>query len=130
MAATTGKKKVLIVDDEPSYRKLLRKLFERQGCVVETSASGLVAIELAREFTPDILIIDWMLKDSMDGLQIASELRKQNSELTTILITGYPSGDLEVKTRTEPRTTFVSKPFEAADVLSAVNIAAQENESG
>lgn len=122
-------KKVLIVDDEPPYRVLLRKLFERHGCRVETSASGFVCLEIASRMLPDILIIDWMLKNSIDGLQTAAEVRKQKPDLVTILITGYPSEELEERTINEPRTTFVSKPFEAEDILSAVRSAlAEESE--
>jgi CheY-like chemotaxis protein len=119
-------KTVLIVDDEPPYRVFLRKLFERYGCRVETSASGLVSLEIARRMVPDLLIIDWMLKNSIDGLQVAAEIRKQKPDLVTILITGYPSAELEERTENEPRTTFVSKPFEAEDILSAVRSALAE----
>lgn len=70
-----------------------------------------------------------MLKNSIDGLQTAAELRKQNPDLVTILITGFPSAELEERTKEEPRTTFVSKPFEAEDILSVVRSAlAEENE--
>jgi two-component system response regulator RegA len=115
----TGKR-VLIVDDEAPFRIYLRKLFERHGCLVETSASGLLSLEITSVQAPDVLVIDWMLKDAMDGLQVAAELRKRNPDLSTVLITGYPAPQMEERMRKEPRTTFLSKPFEAIDVLNAV----------
>jgi DNA-binding NtrC family response regulator len=120
---TMKDKRVLIVDDEPPYRVFLRKLFEKHGCRVETSASGIVSREIADRMMPDVLVIDWMLKNTVDGLQAAAEIRKHNPDLVTILITGYPSVELEERTKSEPRTTFVSKPFEAEDILSAVRSA-------
>ena len=114
-------KKILIVDDEPSYRTFLRKLFERQGCKVETSASGLVSLEIARREMPDILIIDWMLRNSVDGLQVAVEMRTQVPGLKTVLITGFPSPDLERQTAEQPQTTYLAKPFEADEILAAVH---------
>lgn len=114
-------KTILIVDDEPPYRAYLRKLFERQGCEVETSASGLVSLEIAKREMPDVLIVDWMLRDSVDGLQVAAEMRKQVPGLKTVLITGYPSPDLEQQASEQPQTTYLAKPFEADDILAAVH---------
>jgi len=113
-------KKILIVDDESPYRVFLRKLFERQGCDVETSASGLISLEIARTDAPDVLIIDWMLRNSMDGLQVASEMRKQIPGLRTVLITGYPSSDLEQQVAKQPRMTYLAKPFETDEIVAAV----------
>ncbi len=113
-------KKILVVDDEAPFRIFLRKLLERLGASVETSASGLVALEIANREPPDVLIIDWMLKDSLDGLQIAAELRRRNPNLATVLITGYPSPELERRVKQEPRTIHLFKPFEADDILSAI----------
>jgi len=115
----TGKR-ILIVDDEAPFRIFLRKLFERYGCHVETSASGLVSLEIAHRAVPDVLVIDWMLRDSLDGLQVAAQLRVKNPDLSTVLITGYPSSQLEERIKGQPRTTYLSKPFEADDILNAV----------
>ena len=117
---TLDGKKIMIVDDEPPYRIFLRKLFERHGCKVETSASGLVSLDIASREVPDVLIIDWMLKNSMDGLEVAEKLRRHNPNLATILITGYPSPELEEKAAGVPQTTFLSKPFEAEEILAVV----------
>jgi DNA-binding NtrC family response regulator len=120
-------KKILIVDDEQPYRVFMRKLFERHGCKVETTASGLVSLEIANQDTPDVLIIDWMLKNSIDGLQVAAELRKLNPDLVTILITGYPSAELQEKTKEVPRTLFMYKPFDTEDLLTVVQAALEED---
>ena len=108
----TNRKNILIIDDEAPYRVFLRKMFEREGFDVETSASGLVSLDIATRKVPDVVIVDWMLKDSMDGLQVAAELRKRNPDLKTILITGYPSLELEQQAASQPRTTSVANPFE------------------
>lgn len=119
-------KKILIVDDESPYRIFVRKLFERQGCVVETSASGLISLEIASGYGPDILIIDWMLRDSVDGLQVASEMRERVPDLKTILVTGYPSVEVEREAARHPNTTYLAKPFDEDEILSAVTAALRE----
>jgi CheY-like chemotaxis protein len=120
-------KKILIVDDEQPYRVFMRKLFERHGCKVETTASGLISLEMANREMPDVLIIDWMLKNSIDGLQVAAELRKLNPDLITILITGYPSAELQEKAKEVARTFFMYKPFDTEDLLTVVQAALEEN---
>jgi CheY-like chemotaxis protein len=120
--------KVLIVDDEPSYRYLLRKLLERQGCEVETSASGLVSLEVAKQLMPDLLIVDWMLRDSVDGLQVAQDMGTHLPGLRTVLITGYPSPELEQQAAGLPRTTYLAKPFEADEILAAVHKALMDED--
>jgi DNA-binding response OmpR family regulator len=116
----TGETRILIVDDEPPYRIFLRKLLERQGWIVETSASGLVSLEIAARHAPDVLIVDWMLRNSIDGLEVAAEMRKHVPGLRTVLITGFPSPELEKQTGQLPRTTYLAKPFEADELLVAV----------
>jgi two-component system response regulator YesN len=64
----------------------------------------------------------------MDGLQVAAELRKRNPEVKTILITGYPSSDLEQQAAGQPQTTYIAKPFESQDILAAVIRALSQSE--
>lgn len=120
--------RIMIVDDEPPYRGFLRKLLERQGGKVETSASGLVALEMARQDVPDLLIVDWMLRDSIDGLQVAADMRTHAPDLRAILITGFPSPELERQVAAQPRTTYLAKPFEADEILAAVHKAMMDDD--
>ena len=48
--------RILIVDDEPTYREYLQRFLARDGLDVRTAETGAEAIELAREFSPDVLL--------------------------------------------------------------------------
>lgn len=112
--------KVLIVDDEPGYRENLALSLERTRAVVRTAASGREAIEIGVELEPDVLVIDWMLKHHVHGLQVAETLRVVWPAFHTVLITGFPSYDLRGEAGRFGTFEFLEKPFDLARFRAAV----------
>lgn len=105
--------KLLVVDDEPRYRQQIRHLLEREGHTVETAVDGRGAVDISHRFSPDVLIVDWMLRDPLNGLDLAKLLHARFPRLAIILITGYPSTRLreEIGERSWP-VRVIEKPFE------------------
>ncbi len=66
--------KILVCDDEKRYRTHLERAISNQGHEVRVAESAEVALEVARDFPPDLLVVDWMLRGELDGLQLAEEL--------------------------------------------------------
>jgi CheY-like chemotaxis protein len=60
---------VLVVDDEEVYRTYLSGWLTRDGHEVQIASNGQEAIEIGKAFPPDVLIVDWMLKNEYYGLQ-------------------------------------------------------------
>ena len=117
-------RKVLLVDDEPSYRDSLGHILLHERYDVRTASNAKSAMDVTREFLPDILIVDWMLRDEMDGVEVAQSMRSKNPALKTIFITGYRTSRLENQMREVPFAQFLSKPFSLDDFLEAVRLAA------
>mgnify|MGYP000902539423 CR=1 FL=1 len=117
--------KVLVIDDEPAYRDSLRLLMPCEGFEVETAANAQEAYGVAGRFHPDVLVVDWMLKDHTDGLEVADSLRNTNRDLRVIVITGYPTATLEDRVRNTPATQFLTKPFTLSDLIGAIYAAVQ-----
>jgi DNA-binding response OmpR family regulator len=117
--------KVLVIDDEPAYRDSLRLLMPCEGFEVETAANAGEAYEAAARFQPDVLVVDWMLKDHTDGLDVADSMRKSHSELRVIVITGYPTASLEARIHNTPATQFLTKPFTLSDLIDAIYAAVE-----
>jgi CheY-like chemotaxis protein len=69
-----GVHRILVVDDEPDIRYILRQHLERQGHQVVEAASGLEALEKARALQPDLITLDVMMPD-MDGFDVMKVLR-------------------------------------------------------
>ena len=113
-------RKILIVDDEPKFRRQMKTFFTRRGFEVETAANGTSALESARNNPPNVLIIDWILKDTINGLEVVLQLKQDNPDLAAVLISGYPSPEMEQRAKEIGRLTFISKPFDAEEIMSAV----------
>ena len=65
---------VLVIDDEPPLRDLVRDYLAREGFRVVTAADGLTAVEMARAHQPDIVVLDLMLP-GIDGLEATRRIR-------------------------------------------------------
>lgn len=77
--------KVLLVDDEQDILVLLKYNLEKENFLVQTASNGREGIEIAKEFKPDIIVLDVMMPE-MDGIETCLELR-EIPELKNVLIT-------------------------------------------
>lgn len=77
--------KVLLVDDEQDILVLLKYNLEKENFLVQTASNGKEGIEVAKEFKPDIIVLDVMMPE-MDGIETCLELRKIPA-LKNVLIT-------------------------------------------
>jgi len=83
--------KALIVDDEDSYRIILRDFLEQKGYEVEEASNGIEAVALFSRNPPDILILDIFMPEK-DGIETLIELRKKHPEAKVIAISGKCDG--------------------------------------
>lgn len=109
--------RVLIVDDEPDFRSLLHRTLEQEGYDVDTASDDRGAIAAALRAAPDVLIVDLMLHGETDGLELARALRTSSPDLATMLITGYPSPQLEAQMSGLEPSAFLAKPFLIHELL-------------
>ncbi len=116
----TRRQRILIVDDEPTYREYLDRYLTRAGLEVQTAETGAEAIRVSREFAPDILLADWMLRCEMHGIEVGEALRAQWPELRILLMTGFPTADLQTEATRVGIDGFLEKPFSLEDLSSAI----------
>jgi two-component system cell cycle sensor histidine kinase/response regulator CckA len=111
---------VLIVEDNPITRKLLRVALEIGGYEVIDASDGRTALEITAERRPDLLVLDYVLPD-MDGLELLAEIRRRGpAEIPAIVVTGMVSRLDEFRRRAGPSTHFLPKPVEPSHLLEAV----------
>ncbi len=113
--------KVLVVDDVETYRKYLALALEDENYDVRTARGGHDAIKIGNEFKPDILVVDWMLNNDIDGIEVSAQLEKSKPGMETVLITGYPSPGLKREVLRSNIAHFIEKPFTLADIVEAVD---------
>jgi DNA-binding NtrC family response regulator len=118
--------RVLIVDDEPSYRDYLTRYLTREGYEVRSAASRDEAMSVGREFEPHIVLADWMLKDQVHGLQVGVALREVVPGLRILLMTGFPSSEIRDEARRAEVHHFLEKPFGLGEVRDSIASAVAE----
>ncbi len=119
---------ILIVDDEPQVRNLLRRILERSGYTVIEAVNGIEAVNLYKAQKPDLVITDIVMPDK-EGIESIIELRRLNNDIKIIAISGGgrvgPDGYLQLAKKLGARFTF-EKPIEKAALLHAIDQALQE----
>lgn len=80
--------KVLMVDDETDFRTLMTYWLESKGYTVLTAGDGKSAIEIAKNETPDILLLDLHMP-SMTGAEVLKEIREFNKDIPAIVISAH-----------------------------------------
>ena len=105
--------KILIVEDSPSMRSLVREALERDGYEVTESVDGRHALDLLEGMTPDVIITDINMPN-VDGLELLRAVRRLPSlRFTPVLILTSESGlDLRETGRAAGATGWLVKPFD------------------
>jgi CheY-like chemotaxis protein len=109
-----------IAEDEGMIAMLLRELLTREGFeVVCTVKTGREAVDCARDKSPHVMLMDVNLKDDMDGIEAAIQIR-EFSDIPIIFLTAY--SDSRTKERVEGLRpySFLSKPINKQLLLSAL----------
>ena len=116
--------RVIIADDDPGSRALLRTLLEREGYEVAESGDGQSALKLVSAARPDLLLLDVDMPPP-DGIEVARRLRREFSEieLPIILVTGHHETVTKVTGLDAGATDFVTKPYQAPELIARVRSA-------
>ena len=111
--------KILIVDDEPSNRNILRQELAHRGYIVETANAGADALKKVELIRPDLLILDFMMPD-LSGLEVLKELRRKEDDTPVVMITAYGTVERAVQTMKEGAYDFIIRPFEPEHIALVV----------
>lgn len=109
--------RILVVDDEPDQRALLRRIFERAGHEVRDAGHGAAALAAVRQSAPDLVVTDMMMP-VMDGPELILRLRAEPTTAGIPILAASGDGDLA-----GGADAIVAKPYawrrliEAADGL-------------
>jgi PAS domain S-box-containing protein len=108
----TGSGTVLVIDDEPNVRELSQDMLQGLGYSVITAADGKEGIEIYRNKTIDIVVLD-MIMPVMNGPEVFKNLKAIDPEVSVIIVSGYDSeGFAGIKGLMESGVKgFVQKPF-------------------
>jgi two-component system cell cycle response regulator len=115
--------RILIVDDDEEYLKLLRMILERQGHVVFEAANGLQAWNQLQTETIPLVITDWMLPE-LDGVELTRRIRKANFPyyIYLILLTAKKTLNDIVDGLEAGADDYLTKPFDVSEFRARIGI--------
>ena len=117
-----GHETILLVEDEPSVRKLVGICLRRNGYQVLEAAKGTEALDLWQEHRQkvDLLFSDMVMPEGMTGLELAQRLRLEKPDLKVVISSGYNVEMLSQNAPANQRVTYLSKPYQLATLASEV----------
>ncbi len=121
MPASTDKRNILIVDDEPQITRVLKTTLSGHGFAVRTARDGEEALHTYREWTPDLVITDLHMP-GMDGLALCREIRKK-SAVPIIVLSVKGEEQIKVEALDAGADDYVTKPFSVNELLARVRAA-------
>lgn len=119
METAYARGKVLIIDDEPHLRDLIKDVLEPEGYRVFCAANGADGIALNRQQDPDVIILDLRMP-GMDGIETLRHIRASDERVRIVILTGYASPDTIRDAADLDASEYLSKPFANDDLVSVI----------
>ena len=114
----TSGKRIFIIDDESDLTDLLRYQLKREGFKVEAKNDPFAALSAARDFGPDLIVLDVMMPD-LDGYQLLRMFRSDNllSEIPVVMLTARAGVEDRIKGLESGVDDYLGKPFDAKELV-------------
>ncbi len=116
--------RVLIIDDEPGIREVLKEILEDEGHHVRTAEDGYQGLAALAEDPFDVVLLDVRLPN-MGGIDVLAAIREKHSDTETIMISGHANIDLAVHAVKMGAFDFLEKPLDLNKTATAVANAAK-----
>ena len=123
----TGKKKILIVDDERDIVKALTLRLGASGYLVVAAYDGTQGVFLAYKEKPDLILLDIRMPTG-DGFSVAEKLKQSSrtNRIPIIFLTGSPEREAEEKAFALGARFYIKKPYDPEELLDAVRRAMEK----
>jgi two-component system, OmpR family, KDP operon response regulator KdpE len=121
------RKKILVVDDEPTITRALRASFVANGYDVRTAHDGLSGLNVLEDWGPDLIVTDLAMPD-MDGIELCKRVRAA-SALPIILLSVRDDIESKIHALDAGADDYVTKPFSIEELLARVRTALRRLES-
>jgi len=114
-------RKVLVVDDDPTSRRLMSHILKREGYDVATAGDGQEALDLMADDPADILITDRMMPN-MDGVELLKAVRQSPTygRIPVVIVTANSDARDQPEAEAAGATAFLTKPVGSTELLATV----------
>jgi DNA-binding response OmpR family regulator len=111
--------KLLVIEDDAKLARLLTRVLQEEGYVVDTCAKGEAGLRQAITGLYDLVLLDWMLPD-IDGLSLCRRLRELGSPLPILMLTARSELSEKVMALDTGADDYVVKPFEIEELVARI----------
>lgn len=118
MNGPAGKGNILVVDDEPQITRVLKTTLSSQGYGVRTASDGDEALQMLKEWTPDLVITDLRMPN-LGGLELCRQIRAK-SRIPIIVLSVKGEERIKVEALDAGADDYVTKPFGVHELLARV----------
>jgi len=118
----SGKRRVLVVDDDPAIVEMLQDVLERDGRFeVRTTSTGYEAGILTQSFNPDLILLDYLLPD-INGNVVCKTIRENSafSQMKVIFVSGVVNPDEVEQLMKAGADDFIKKPFDVEKLIARI----------
>ncbi len=117
-----NKKKILVVDDDPTDLRFMNKVLKNRHIVIEAS-NGIEAVTLSQSHKPDIIFMD-VIMPVMDGLTALTEIKANvaTKEIPVVIISGVSYGLNKKLAESHGASGYITKPVRPKELLDAISI--------
>ncbi|UCG78393.1 MAG: sigma-54-dependent Fis family transcriptional regulator [Nitrospirota bacterium] len=112
--------RILIVDDEEPFRRLLNKELGRKGFITETAEDGRAALKMLKETSFDVVLLDIMMP-GMDGMSMLKKMRSDPASPAIVVITGKATVDTAVEAMKNGAYDYLTKPYKLEELIIIIN---------
>jgi DNA-binding response OmpR family regulator len=114
-----GRRRILIIEDEPDLVRGLRDALEFEGFDIVSSGLGRDGVKLARERVPDLVLLDLMLPD-MNGFAVCEEIRATSPLVPIIMLTARSQESDKIRGLEVGADDYVTKPFSVGELVARI----------
>jgi len=106
-------RRILLIDDDATFRQVLGSELSRRGHAVSVAATGSEAVEIAVREAPEVILLDLRLPD-IDGLEVLKQLRERQVTSGVVVLTGHGTIDTAIQAIRLGAHDYLEKPCQIA----------------
>jgi len=115
--------RILIVEDEAIIANDIKRTLEKFGYIItDIAKSGETALQMVKESTPDLVLVDILLEGSLNGIDITQTIQREYN-VPVIFVTAFSDPNTVNKAKLTAPYGYVSKPFEDNELFSSIEMA-------
>ena len=113
--------RILVVEDDPTIQRVIELCLDQPARRVDLTADGDAALAVARDSSPDLVILDIALP-GIDGWEVLRQLRSnRQASVAVLILTAFADSDTRNRAHSEGADAYLSKPFRPNDLRKVVD---------